>query len=76
MIVRCVKQSGKRCDRVIKGNIRLGKISYDLRPAEGDVASTNSFDVPGLHGKRYVLQDNANIQSVNSVGNGNYICGM
>ncbi|KAL3853998.1 hypothetical protein ACJMK2_013282, partial [Sinanodonta woodiana] len=69
MIVRCVKQSGKRCDRVIKGNIRLGKISYDLRPAEGDFASRNSFDVPSLLGKRYVLQDNANIRSVNAVGN-------
>ncbi|KAK3594367.1 hypothetical protein CHS0354_014073 [Potamilus streckersoni] len=65
MTVRCVKRSNHKCDRIIKGNIRIGDYNYDLRPDESDVASGHTSKVPSLIGKRYVLLDEPNIEQEN-----------
>ncbi|KAL3861636.1 hypothetical protein ACJMK2_007661, partial [Sinanodonta woodiana] len=62
MTARCVKISSGQCDIVINGNIRLGDRSYDLRPLEKDAVTTDFWELTGLLGKRYVLQDQNNIQ--------------
>ncbi|KAL3856578.1 hypothetical protein ACJMK2_011313 [Sinanodonta woodiana] len=61
MTVRCVRRSNGQCDRVINGNIRIGNIHYDLRPAETDVTARDLFDVP-YHAKRYVLSVHPHIR--------------
>ncbi|KAK3580369.1 hypothetical protein CHS0354_014847, partial [Potamilus streckersoni] len=47
--------------------MQIGDEIYALRPAEGDVTSSNSFEVAGLPGKRYLLQNMANIGNEHSV---------
>ncbi|KAL3855268.1 hypothetical protein ACJMK2_014484 [Sinanodonta woodiana] len=42
--VRCAKRSNEECDRSLYGNIRIGRRSYDLRPAEIDVTSRELSD--------------------------------
>ncbi|KAK3578107.1 hypothetical protein CHS0354_007818 [Potamilus streckersoni] len=67
MTVRCVKRSDATCERVITGNIRIGDNDYNLRPAKGEFTSENLWKVPDVLGKRYVLEDIANIRKENSV---------
>ncbi|KAL3856559.1 hypothetical protein ACJMK2_011295 [Sinanodonta woodiana] len=63
--VRCIERSNGQCDRVIKGNIRIGDRNYDLQPADTDVTSRDVLDVPELFGRRYVLHDQENRGVVN-----------
>ncbi|KAL3855779.1 hypothetical protein ACJMK2_014979, partial [Sinanodonta woodiana] len=70
MTVRCIRRSTGQCIRVIYGNIRIGSINYDLRPAETDVTLRNVLASPGFLGNRYVLQDYDNIQRAFSIENG------
>ncbi|KAK3605879.1 hypothetical protein CHS0354_017785, partial [Potamilus streckersoni] len=51
------------------GNIRIENRDYDLRPAETRVVSRNFLEVPGVHGKRYVLEDQGSIQRKYSMEN-------
>ncbi|KAK3578108.1 hypothetical protein CHS0354_007819 [Potamilus streckersoni] len=67
MTVRCIKRSHATCERVIEGNIQIGDNSYNLRPAKGEITSENLWKVPDSLGKRYVLEDIANIRKENSV---------
>ncbi|KAL3888977.1 hypothetical protein ACJMK2_001336, partial [Sinanodonta woodiana] len=45
------------------GNIRLEERSYTLRPSEADVVPDDFLELMSFHGKRYILQEQANIQS-------------
>ncbi|KAL3855225.1 hypothetical protein ACJMK2_014445 [Sinanodonta woodiana] len=67
--VRCAKRSNEECDRSLYGNIRIGRRSYDLRPAEIDVTSRELSDVPGFLGKPYTLQDEEYIRGYSSAEN-------
>ncbi|KAK3582137.1 hypothetical protein CHS0354_017248 [Potamilus streckersoni] len=69
MTVRYVKSSHDQCHRVINGNIQIGDRSYDLRPAEIDVASRSELDVPDLLGMQYDLQEQDHMDIQNSVQN-------
>ncbi|KAL3861646.1 hypothetical protein ACJMK2_007671, partial [Sinanodonta woodiana] len=69
MTARCVKRSTGQCDIIIHGEIQLGDRSYNLRPSEENVIPNDSLEMMGLRGKRYILQDQTNIQSGMSVEN-------
>ncbi|KAL3888940.1 hypothetical protein ACJMK2_001300, partial [Sinanodonta woodiana] len=45
------------------GNIRLEERGYTLRPSEADVIPDDFLEMMSVHGKRYILQEQANIQS-------------
>ncbi|KAL3861647.1 hypothetical protein ACJMK2_007672 [Sinanodonta woodiana] len=69
MTARCVKRSTGQCDIIIHGEIQLGDRSYNLRPSEENVIPNDSLEMMGLRGKRYILQDQTNIQTGMSVEN-------
>ncbi|KAL3890599.1 hypothetical protein ACJMK2_002881 [Sinanodonta woodiana] len=62
MTVRCINSLNKRCERVISGNLHIGEISYDLRPASPDTKRRYRMDNTDIIGRRYLLLEQTHIQ--------------
>ncbi|KAL3861352.1 hypothetical protein ACJMK2_007388, partial [Sinanodonta woodiana] len=44
------------------GNIKIGDRNYDLQPSIDDIASRNILENTDVLGKRYILQDQSNME--------------